>query len=115
MTDDIGERFLNLRVVYQCEDPQAVELFLRANPDLLPYVEQSEAQIAEHFPDVDLRLAVELDEGDEGAKPEEKLFILIEVTDATNDALGRLERLDEAWSVDVCEATNDRLVIDLKY
>lgn len=115
MTDDTSQRILNLRAVYQCEDPASVEAFLRANPDLLPYVERSEARILEHFPHADLRLAVELDEGEDGVPAEEKLFILIEVSGDMSDALGRLERLDEAWSVDVCEATDDRLVIDLKY
>lgn len=115
MADETSQRILNLSAVYQCEDAAAVEAFLRANPDLLPFVEQSEVQIAKFFPDADLRLAVELDEGEDGGRAQEKLFLLIEVPDAIDDTLNRLEQLDEAWSVDVCEATNDRLVIDLKY
>ncbi|MCC6264810.1 MAG: hypothetical protein IT169_14620 [Bryobacterales bacterium] len=115
MADELGERIRELHWVYRCEDPPAVEIYLRANPDLLPYVEQSEARIAEHFPDANLRLAVEHDEGEEGAPAAEKLFILIEAGGGTGDALDRLEKLDEAWSVDVCDATDDRLVIDLSY
>ena len=115
MADDIGERLANLRWVYRFEDPQAVETFLRKHPDLLPYVEQSEERIAEYFPDENLRLAVELDEGEEGAEAGEKLFILIEASGETVDTLDRLEKLDETWSVDVCEATDNLLVIDLQY
>ncbi|MCC7341953.1 MAG: hypothetical protein IT170_12800 [Bryobacterales bacterium] len=115
MTDETGERIRDLHWVYRCEDPPAVEAFLRANPDLLPYLGQSESRIAEHFPNANLRLVVEHDEGEAGSPAAEKLFILIETAGDTGDALDRLEKLDEAWSVDVCEATGDRLVIDLSY
>ena len=115
MTDDIGERMTNLRWVYLCEDPSAVEAFLRGNPELLPYVEQSEAQILKHFPNENLRLAVDHDEGDDGSSAEAKLFILIEASGETADALDRLEKLDEAWSVHLSDATDNRVVIDLKY
>ncbi|MCC7339921.1 MAG: hypothetical protein IT170_02455 [Bryobacterales bacterium] len=115
MTDETGERIRELHWIYRCEDPPTVEGFLRANPDLLPYVEQSEARIAKHFPKSNLRLVVEHDEGEDGSPAAEKLFILIEASGETADALDRLEKLDEDWSVDVCEATDDRLVIDLSY
>lgn len=116
MTNDTEQRIRDLWAAYQCDDVAGVEAYLRANPGLLDYVEESAARIAKIFPESDLYLAVELDEDDEGGDAaQEKLFLLIEAPADLGDALGLLERLDEEWSVDVCEATGDRLVIDLKY
>ena len=115
MADDIGERLASLRWVYLCEDPPAVEAFLRGNPELLPYVEQSEGQILKHFPNENLRLVVDHDAGDDGTSAEAKLFILIEASGETADALDRLEKLDEDWAVYLSDATDNRVVIDLKY
>jgi hypothetical protein len=116
MTNDTDQRIGDLWAAYQCEDAPRVEAYLRANPDLLAYVEESAAKIATFFPESDLHLSVELDEDEDGGEAtQEKLFLLIEAPAELGDALGLLERLDEEWSVDVCEATGDRLVIDLKY
>lgn len=115
MRNEVEQRIQELWAVYECEDIPAVEGFLRAHAEILPYVEQSEGKIREFFPDSELHLAVELDEDEEGGNAEEKLFLLIEAPEDLGEALSQLERLDEEWSVDVCEATGDRLVIDLKY
>jgi hypothetical protein len=116
MTNETEQRIRDLWAAYQCDDVPRVEAYLRANPDLLDYVEESTAKIAALFPESDLHLAVELDEDEDGGEAAlEKLFLLIEAPADLGDALGLLERLDEEWSVDVCEATGDRLVIDLKY
>lgn len=117
MDEITKDRLANLGLHFQVDDRPGVEAFLHAYPAVLAYVEQSVPQITKHFPDCDLRLVVEADEDEDGGAEDaaQKLFILIEVPEGTNDALGSLDRLDQDWSIDVCEATDDRLVIDLKY
>lgn len=114
MAGDISQRLLDLSAAYRFEDRDRVEAFLRVHHDLLPSVERSEARVLELFPEAELWLAVDLDEGDEDAAEEERLFILIETTLDPGDALNRLEKLDEAWAASLWEEAGGRVVIDLK-
>ena len=117
MNEELNRRVQDLSAVYDFEDRTAVEEFVLVHPDLLPYLEQCPAEVEKCFPNADLTLVVELDEDEDnpGASGE-KLFVLISVDEATHsDAFARLDKLDENWAIDVCESTNELLVIDLKY
>lgn len=110
----MDQRLLNLSVSYRFEDRERTEAFLRDHPDLLPFVEQSAAHVRAVFPDANLWLTVDLDEGEDDSPEEERLFILIETADETDEVLNRLDKLDEAWAASLWDATDGRVVIDLK-
>ena len=116
MSESVQQRVRDLCVHFDCEDQEAVEAFVSQHPEVLPYLEQGPQEIEKFFPDSDLSLIVELDEDEEnGVPPTEKLFLLIAVPGDLSDGLARLDKLDESWSINVCEETNELLVIDLSY
>lgn len=116
MEEQLQCRIVDLSVHYHYEDRATVEVYLRNHPELLPYLEQSPAEIEKYFPNSDLTLTVELDEDEDHPEASmEKLFLLISVPDDLTDGLARLDQLDEKWSVHVCESTNELLVIDIQY
>ncbi len=101
---------------YLLEDPDATSQFLARHPELVEYLLGSIPHIEKHFPGAGRTLSVELDEDDEpGAESVERLYILIEAATHLATAQERMDKLDDEWGLDLCEDTNELVVIDLDY
>lgn len=102
--------------LYDFEDYTAAVEFLEQHPDLLPYLTGSAPHIEKHFPGAKRRISVEFDEDDEpGEDSVHRLYILIEAEPHLKTAQERMDRLDDEWGLDLCEDTNELVVIDLDY
>ncbi|MCU0229389.1 MAG: hypothetical protein MUF01_17310 [Bryobacterales bacterium] len=101
---------------YAIEDPDALADFLTRHPKIIPYLEGSVPHIEKHFPGAPRALVVELDEDEElGAESLTRLYILVQAASHSATAHERMDRLDDEWGLDLCEDTNELVVIDLDY
>jgi hypothetical protein len=99
--------------LYEFRDEEETSEFLSRHPDLTPILVDGHKHVRKHFPNEPLLLSVEEDEEPE-KEPVERLFLLIRVEGELTD-FDRLERLDDEWSLEVSEATNELLVVDIDY
>ncbi len=105
-----------LAASYEFEDGEALAAFLRIHPELIEYLIGSVTHIEKHFPGANRTLCVELDEDDEpGAESVQRIYILIEAAKHRDTAQERMDKLDDEWGLDLCEETNELVVIDLDY
>lgn len=101
---------------YLFEDYPATVAFLRKHPKLIEYLAGSVPHIEKHFPGAGRTLSVEYDEDDEpGGESVERLYILVQASAYLDTAQERMERLDDEWAMDLCEDTDELVVIDLDY
>jgi hypothetical protein len=96
---------------YAVRRPLQVSSFLLRHPPLTGIVTEAQSRIAEHFPQADLILEVRKD-------PEvtrEELFIFIRTALVPDDALERLEALEDDWWLDVLPEVAGILCINLEF
>lgn len=109
-----GVRFLEKHFTF--DNHQLVLAFIENHSELIPHLADSVPYIEKHFPGAERTLTVELDEDDEpGGKTIERLYVLIAAPRNVADAQERMERLDDEWALDLCENTDELVVIDLDY
>ncbi|MCI0614559.1 hypothetical protein L0244_16350 [bacterium] len=98
---------------YQFKDYAEVSAFLNSNAFLILILREAHHKIKNHFGfDTEIALEVFTDpEGDDG----QKLFALIFTALPVNEALERLEQLDQEWWLDTTTRAKGRLNIDVEY
>lgn len=116
MAGDAQSAMEMLAAFYDFENSSAMAEFLEEHLELVPYLTGSVPHIEKHFPGANRRLSVEFDEDDEpGAESVDRLYILVDAAPFLKTAQERMDRLDEEWGLDLCEDTNELVVIDLDY
>lgn len=99
--------------LYDFRRPREVSTFLQAHPFLLPLLVEAHRKIAEYFdPSAKSILEVITDPESEDGR---ELFVLVPTHDTPEEALSRLERLDQEWWLDVLPQTLGKMTIDVEY
>lgn len=99
--------------LYDFRRPREVSTFLQAHPFLLPLLVEAHRKIAEYFdPSAKSILEVITDLESEGGR---ELFVLVPTHDTPEEALSRLERLDQEWWLDVLPQARGKMTIDVEY
>ena len=94
------------------EQPAAISSYLRDNPFLLGFLLEAPKKIRDHFgPYTSLTLDILADREGDGSQ---ELFILIGTDVPPDEALARLEVLDQEWWLEISSRTGCRLNIDLR-
>ena len=92
----LDERMAALADLYRFDDREAVTGFLQRHDFLVELLVEARQHIRTHFgPDTPAALEVVYDPEDEHAEPQ--LFALVKTTRPAEEALMRLDRLDETW------------------
>ncbi len=93
--------------------PREVSSFLQAHPFLFPLLVEAHGKIAEYFePSTKPILEVIADPESEDSQ---ELFVLILTHDTPEEALSRLDRLDQEWWLDVLPQARGKMTIDVEY
>lgn len=100
--------------IYQFNDPQPVSGFLRRHPFLVNLLIDAWPRIQSCFGS-DAQAALELFKDPEEVNGEGKLFVLVQTSLPANEALNRLEKLDQDWWLDATARSQGRLNIDVEY
>jgi hypothetical protein len=102
-----------LAKAYQFKDYAVVRAFLNSNAFLILLLREAHNKIKSHFGfDTEIGLEVFTDpESDDG----QKLFALIFTALPVDEALERLERLDQEWWLDAITRAKERLNLDVEY
>ncbi len=99
--------------LYDFRRPREVSTFLQAHPFLLPLLVEAHEKIAEYFePSTKPILEVITDPESEDGR---ELFVLVPTHDTPEEALSRLERLDQEWWLDVLPQALGKMTIDVEY
>jgi|GEM_PF-2875833 len=105
-----------LREFYEIEDAEAVGAFLTKHPRIVPSLQESASYVERFFPGFKRSLSVEMDEDDSpGSDNVERIYLLIAANENFDDLQTRMDRLDEEWGYELCESTNELVIIDLDY
>jgi hypothetical protein len=104
----------DLRTRYTFRRPAEVEGFLNAYPHRIPVLIEAAEVIPRYFgPDAPLVLEVVSDPEDEDLLSE--LFALVQIDLDPNDALDRLDRLDDEWWTDRSPDGPGAVVVSTEY
>ena len=98
----------HLEAIYEFVDPERITDFLRANPDLIPFLQEAPKHIYRIF-GKNVRLFLELH-----SDPEEEwdeLFIVIKSPYSPKKARALMDKLGEEWFLDVLDKVGNRLCI----
>ena len=99
---------------YALRRPEEVTAFLRAYPHLVPLLIEAAEVVPRYFePDAPLVLEVVTDPEEDGLPPE--LFALVQTALDPDEALARIDRLDDDWWLDVSPDGPGTLVVSLEY
>lgn len=99
--------------LYDFRRPREVSAFLQAHPFLFPLLVEAHGKIAEYFePSTKPILEANTDPEAEGSQ---ELFVLIPTHDTPEQALSRLDRLDQEWWLDVLPQAHGKMTIDVEY
>ena len=110
----LDERMASLADLYRFNDREAVTGFIYRHDFLVELLIEARKHIRTHFgPDTPAALEVLHDPEDEHGEPE--LLALIETTLPPEEALMRLDRLDETWWLDALPRSQFILTITLRY
>ncbi len=110
----LDERMASLADLYRFNDREAVTGFIYRHDFLVELLIEARKHIRTHFgPDTPAALEVLQDPEDEHGEPE--LLALIETTLPPEEALMRLDRLDETWWLEALPRSQFILTITLRY
>ena len=110
----LDERMASLADLYRFDDREAVTGFIYRHDFLVELLIEARKHIRTHFgPDMPVVLEVLHDPEDEHGEPE--LLALIETTLPPEEALMRLDRLDETWWLEALPRSQFILTITLRY
>jgi len=103
----------SLGQLYTFRRPQEVSQFLDTHPFLVPLLVEAHAKVAEYFgpsPDVVLEVV-----SDPEAENDRELFAFIRTTLPSDEALSKLDRLDQEWWLEASFRARCRLNIDVEF
>lgn len=108
------EEFLrHIEDYFLLREQAKIQAFLRDHPQLMEIVLEAVFHIERHFgPDPQVELAVSIDPEIEGM---EELFAYICTSLPVDEALARLDRLDEEWFLEQLDRVNGLFNINLKF
>lgn len=112
---DITEsrRLHPLEEIYSLRDAAAVRRFLHTYPQLVEVLLEASVYLQKHFgPDPQVTLEVVSDPEVEGV---EQLFAYILTSFPVDDALTRLDKLDEEWFLDQLDRVDGRFNFNLEF
>jgi hypothetical protein len=96
---------------YRVSDSNALERYLVQRPQLIPVLQEAHTVVHQYFPDSVLELAISNDVEDEG----EEAFIYIHTHLPVQDAMARLDKLDEAWFLEADARSGYSFNINLRF
>jgi hypothetical protein len=103
----------SLEQFYTFRRPEEVMEFMRAHPFLVPLLEEVRGQIAQYFgltPEVILEVVT-----DPEAENDLDLFAFIRTSLPPDEALSKLDRLDQEWWLDRVDHAEGKLCIDVEF
>jgi hypothetical protein len=116
MTEPTNESLAALADTYVIEDEASVAAFLKKHSEIAPALEATVPYLEKYFPGAKRALTVEWDEDDDGVDAaKERLYVLVSAPPDVADINQRLDRLDEEWGYELCESTDELVIIDLDY
>ncbi len=108
-----AERLRHIEKDFLFRQPEKVQAFLQDHPQLIEIVLEAALHIERHFGlDTQVELAVSVDPEIEDM---EELFAYVCTSLPVDEALARLDRLDEEWFLDQLERVDDLFNIDLRF
>lgn len=102
-----------LEKLYTFRRPMEVSEFLEARPFLVPLLVEAHDKIGEYFepqPEVVLEVVA-----DPEADDERELFAFIQTSLLPEEALDRLERLDDDWWLDAADRGEGKLCLHVEF
>ncbi len=106
-------RFAALDRLFTVRNPSAVRRFIQAHPDLVDIVVEAHSQVQKHF-GPGTRIALEVVR-DPDAQDAEQLFAYIQTALPVDEALKRLDQLDEEWFLDQVDLVQDDFNLNLEF
>jgi len=106
-------RLRQLEGLYLLRGSVAVRHFLRANPQLVSILLEAHFHLQEHF-GPNLQVALEV-VSDPEATGQEQLFAYIRTSLPVDEALARLDRLDEGWFLGQLDQVDGLLNFNLEF
>ena len=101
-----------LKDKYSFRDPRAIRRFLQAHPDLVGVLLEAPEHIDQHFVDCELVLELSRNYCKSGRS---LLFVYIRTALPVDDALDRLDALDDAWFLGLPDTIADWLCADIEF
>lgn len=98
---------------YDFRRPPEVSSFLQAHPFLLPLLVEAHEKVTEYFEPSTKPILEAIT--DPEAEDSQELFVLIPTHDTPEEALSRLDRLDQEWWLDVLPQARGKMTIDVEY
>jgi len=106
-------RLHRLEEIYSLRDAATVRRFLHACPQLVEVLLEARVYLQKHFgPDPQVMLEVV---SDPEAESRDELFAYILTSLPVDEALARLDRLDEEWFLDQLDRINGQLNFNLEF
>jgi hypothetical protein len=96
---------------YSVPDPIALESYLVQRPQLIPALHVAHTVVHQYFPDSVLELAISSNTEDVA----EEAFIYIHTHLPVQDAMERLDKLDEAWFLEADARSGYAFNINLRF
>jgi hypothetical protein len=114
LLDTIESQHLHqLEEAYALRDPATVQRFLRTCPQLIEVLLEAHVYLQKHFgPDPQVTLEVV---SDPEAESMDELFAYIITSLPVDEALARLDMLDEEWFLDQLDRVNGQLNFNLEF
>ncbi|HXF05947.1 MAG TPA: hypothetical protein VNM72_11105 [Blastocatellia bacterium] len=103
----------SLSQLYTFRRSEEVAEFLQEHPFLVPLLREAHGKIAEYFgpsPDVVLEVVT-----DPEAENDRELFAFIRISLPPDEALSKLDRLDQEWWLDASDRAENQLCIDVEF
>ncbi len=113
LVDTRSQRLRRLEEIYFLRDAAAVKRFLHARPQLAEVLLEARVHLQKYFgPDPQVALEVASDPETEGL---EELFAYIRTPLPVDEALARLNRLDEEWFLDQLDRVDGQFNFNLEF
>jgi hypothetical protein len=110
--DEVEDDLETLKRIYTFQSGPEVVKFLNAEANLVPLLKEAYDEIRKYFPSAVLILDILIDPE---ATDEKELAILIRTSLHPDEALDRLDLLDEEWWLDASLDTGEKLSIHLEF
>jgi hypothetical protein len=113
LMDISSQRLRRLEEIYSLRNAVAVKRFLLACPQLVEVLLEARVHLQRYFgPDLQVALEVVSDPETEGLK---ELFAYIHTSLPVDEALARLDKLDEEWFLDQLDRVDGQFNFNLEF
>jgi hypothetical protein len=106
------QRYKALEQYYAFVEPSKVLHFVSTHPDLIPVLLEAHEVMKEHFPSSEIMLKIS--PGREEAE-EDQLFAYILTSYPVDEALAKLDAIDETWFLNRATQVKDRFNFNLAF